>query len=71
MNNYKTNAKLNWGILVCGFWMQITNIAQAVASFAVRQSIKRSSKNLELARELLSGEYSEELDELNKIMEKL
>ena len=71
MNNYKLNTKLNWGILVCGFWIQVTNIASAVAKFAVRRSVQRATKNLELAREVLSEEYLKDLTEMKENMEKL
>ena len=69
MDDYKSRAKLNWGILVCDFWIKVANAAQAIGKYAVRKGADRVKTNLKLAGMLDREEYSEELAEINKILE--
>lgn len=71
MNNYINNARLNWGILVCGFWIRIMRIATTVAEFTIRKSTERTRKNIELVKAQLTEEQLQQLAEIDEMMGKL
>lgn len=66
MNNRKNNAKLNWGVFVCGFWVRLASIAGAIERYALTKGCIRVKKNLEMLETFYPDEFYNGIGELLK-----